>query len=340
MDENRPDDWLHALPQHLASGRDCVLVSVARTQGSAPREAGAGMVVGEQRSSDTIGGGHLEWQAIHHARRLLAAGSRQPELCRFNLGARLGQCCGGVVWLLFETIPAASLGLWQMRRLAVDGGQRLERQLDRFGAASAWQLTDSPGAGTQLIGDPTYWLFRQEVADQRFPVFLFGAGHVARALVRQLQPLGARLTWIDSREEGFAGAEGAGCRQVLTDIPESEVKRAPAGSYFLVMTHNHSLDFSLCEEIFKRQDFAYFGLIGSHSKRTSFEHRLRDRGLAPERLAELTCPIGIPGIVSKEPAAIALAVAAQLYQIENSRQLIRQAGQRRLPDTHSLPEEP
>lgn len=338
-DSRLPDDWLHALPGMLAGG-DCVLVTVARTQGSAPRGAGTSMLVGTAHCVDTIGGGHLEWQAIHHARRLLDAGNRQPALLRYNLGARLGQCCGGIVWLLFESLPATSADAWKSRISAVDRNICLERRLTYRSAASDWRLSEQPGSGNRLDGDAADWRFHQEIVDSRFPVMLFGAGHVARALVRQLQPLGARITWIDSRDDAFADVAVDGICTLITDIPESEVRNAPAGSYFLVMTHNHSLDFALCEEIFKRRDFAYFGLIGSHSKRASFEHRLRDRGLPAERFDELTCPIGIAGIVGKEPAAIALAVAAQMLQIENSRHLLRQAGQRRLSDPHRLPEEP
>ena len=109
------------------------------------------------------------------------------------------------------------------------------------------------------------------------------------------------------------------------------------------MSHSHALDFALCEAIFRRRDFAYFGLIGSRSKRASFSHRLLDRGLPPDRLGEMTCPIGIPGIVSKEPAAIALAVAAQVYQIHNARQLVDRAGNRPravASPLSPLPEEP
>jgi xanthine dehydrogenase accessory factor len=339
MDRRLPDDWLHALPTALAGG-DCVLVTVARTQGSAPRGAGTSMLVGAEHCVDTIGGGHLEWQAIHQVRRLLDAGDRQPALVRYNLGARLGQCCGGVVWLLFETLPATSAGAWRSRISAVDRGIRLQRRLTHQSAASDWQLAAPPGSGSRLEGDAAAWHFCQEIVDSRFPVMLFGAGHVARALVSQLRPLGARITWIDSRDDAFADVAVDGICTLITDIPESEVRNAPAGSYFVVMTHNHSLDFALCEEIFKRRDFAYFGLIGSHSKRASFARRLCDRGLPAQRLDELTCPIGIAGIVGKEPAVIALSVAAQMLQIENSRQLLRQVGQHHLSDLHRLPEEP
>jgi|ERR1035437_4080102 xanthine dehydrogenase accessory factor len=331
-------DWLDALIKRLAVGEDCVLVTVARTQGSTPREAGATMIVGQNDISATIGGGHLEWQAIHLAHKLLQDNSCHPQVSRFNLGARLGQCCGGVVWLLFEQIPASSLPQWLEFRDTVERNETLHRQLDSTRQASIWSNTTAPGHETMLSGDLEYWCFSQKVSATRFPVFIFGAGHVAQALVRQLKLLGARMSWIDTREDAFAGFATAGIHAFVTDTPESEVAGAPAGTYFLVMTHSHTLDFSLCEQIYTRRDFAYFGLIGSRSKRLSFEHRLVDRGLPPDRLSELTCPIGIPGIVSKEPQAIALSVAAQIFQIHSTRQLLSQAGRPCLINAQTLPE--
>ena len=332
-------DWLAPLIAQLAAGQDVVLVTVARTQGSVPREAGASMLVGRERTALTIGGGHLEWQAIAHARRRLASGGSRPEIERYSLGARLGQCCGGVVWLLFENIPATALPEWQARQAAVENGASLQRRLDHHAKASEWTAKGGE-KGIRLDGGPTNWQFTQEVAADRFPVWIFGAGHVAQALVRQLPPLGAAITWIDSRDEAFADIDTDGFDTRIADMPESEVASAPAGTFFIVMTHSHAQDFALCEAIYRRHDFAYFGLIGSHSKRASFERRLLDRGLARQRLSELTCPIGIPGIVGKQPAAIALAVAAEILQIHHARQLLGQVARPRLLDRLVRPFQP
>ena len=317
-------DWLAALSTQLATGNDVVLVTVARTQGSTPREAGTTMLVGTTITALTIGGGHLEWQATAHARRLLSSSTRRPEMIRYNLGARLGQCCGGVVWLLYECVPATALPQWLDRQGSVERGESLQRHLTHSSQASTW--TCEHGHGTVLRGTQDQWEFIQDIAAAAFPVYLFGAGHVAQALARQLLPLGAALTWIDSREEAFAEIDTAGIQTLVTDTPESEVAGAPPGTFFVIMTHSHTLDFALCEAVFGRRDFAYFGLIGSQSKRASFEHRLLDRGLPRERLEELTCPIGIAGIFSKRPAAIALAVAAELFMRHSARQMLAHAG--------------
>jgi xanthine dehydrogenase accessory protein XdhC len=146
-------------------------------------------------------------------------------------------------------------------------------------------------------------------------VVLFGAGHVGHALIELLGTLPCVVQWVDARDELFPDEVPANVQIEATDLPDAIVDRAPAGAYFLVMTHDHSLDFSLTQRIMRRDDFAYFGLIGSKTKRVKFERRLVDRGVEPGRLAEITCPIGVEGIVDKAPPSIALAVAAQLLRV-------------------------
>ncbi|MGS1071117.1 xanthine dehydrogenase accessory protein XdhC [Burkholderia glumae] len=145
-------------------------------------------------------------------------------------------------------------------------------------------------------------------------VVLFGAGHVGHALVALLAHLPCIVQWVDTRDECFPDELPPNVQPEPTDTPEASVDAAPPGSYFLVMTHNHALDFALAERILRRDDFAYFGMIGSHTKRVKFERRLIGRGVAPARLADMICPIGVAGIVDKAPPAIAVAVCAELLQ--------------------------
>ena len=149
-------------------------------------------------------------------------------------------------------------------------------------------------------------------------VVLFGAGHVGHALVRLLGTLPCVVQWVDARDDLFPDEVPANVQIEATDLPEAIVDEAPAGAYFLVMTHDHSLDFALAQRIMRRDDFAYFGMIGSKTKRVKFERRLVDRGVPPCRLADMTCPIGVEGIADKAPGAIALAVAAQLLLVNGS----------------------
>ena len=146
-------------------------------------------------------------------------------------------------------------------------------------------------------------------------IVLFGAGHVGHALITLLGMLPCVVQWVDERDELFPDEVPANVQIEATDTPAAIVDEAPAGAYFLVMTHNHALDFELSERIMRRRDFAWFGLIGSKTKRVKFERRLMERGVEEERMGEMTCPIGVTGIVDKAPSSIAVAVAAQLMQM-------------------------
>jgi xanthine dehydrogenase accessory protein XdhC len=148
-------------------------------------------------------------------------------------------------------------------------------------------------------------------------VVLFGAGHVGHALVTLLGRLPCVVQWVDERDELFPDEVPANVQLEATDTPDAIVDKAPAGACFLVMTHNHALDFSLAVRIMRRRDFTYFGMIGSKTKRVKFERRLIGRGVDPERLVEMTCPIGVTGIVDKAPSSIAVAVCAELLQVRS-----------------------
>ncbi len=158
----------------------------------------------------------------------------------------------------------------------------------------------------------------------RFHLQLYGAGHVGRAIVQTLAPLHCVVDWIDEREEEFSatfdahgGPWPAHIRKVCVDAVEGEVDTAPPGAFYLVLTHRHDLDLRISEAILQRGDFGYFGLIGSQTKKHRFIHRFEQRGMAPEVIARMTCPIGVPGIGGKEPEVIAISVAAQLLQVSD-----------------------
>ena len=149
-----------------------------------------------------------------------------------------------------------------------------------------------------------------------FTLQLYGAGHVGRAIVRLLDALPCRVTWIDEREAEFPAEPSAAHIQRLCVEPvEAEVRQAPAGAFYLVLTHSHDLDQAITAAILRRADVGFLGLIGSATKRARFLHRFQARGVPAESLARLTCPIGLPGIAGKQPELIALAVVAQLLQV-------------------------
>ncbi|ACK54096.1 xanthine dehydrogenase accessory protein XdhC [Thauera aminoaromatica] len=438
--------WISTLSCLLETDARAVLVTVAATRGSAPRAAGAHMVVTAAQVQGSVGGGRLEQRAIGIARELLVADAPSPRLERFALGASLGQCCGGVVVLAFERVgPAqrewvgraatlAAAGRAWGRRIFIDGphagavavfdresvghtctdpalsahardllaagedtalllfmlgcrsdasrdradegatapgsaappapsaGSRLASLLqedlaaprrsdasrdraDEGATAPGSTATPAPGAGSRLAS-----LLQEDLAAPRrsdasrdradgsatapgsaaalgtailldaspppaLQVVMFGAGHVGRALAELFGRLPLRVRWVDARAQEFPPALAPNVEPHCTDTPTAEVRAAPAGAVFLVLTHSHALDFELVEAILARDDFRFCGLIGSQTKRARFAHRLHARGIEEARIARLRCPVGLPGLPGKEAEVIALAIAAEVMRL-------------------------
>ena len=149
-------------------------------------------------------------------------------------------------------------------------------------------------------------------------IYLFGAGHVGRALVFALAPLPFLMTWIDTRENAFPAVVPQDTHTWRLDDPMAPFHQISSGSLVFVMTHSHELDFAIVDAALRNSKVAHVGLIGSATKRARFEKRLRESGVDPRRIAELICPIGVSGITSKHPAAIAAAVAAQALQLHSA----------------------
>lgn len=145
-------------------------------------------------------------------------------------------------------------------------------------------------------------------------VFLFGAGHVGREIVQVLAGLPVQVQWIDPRAEEFPADIPAHAEKIVTATPTAELRQVTAEDSILILTHSHDLDYELLRAAYTHGQFGYLGLIGSATKRTRFEKRLKADGVRAEELQRLTCPIGIAGITGKHPREIAVAVAAELLQ--------------------------
>ena len=147
---------------------------------------------------------------------------------------------------------------------------------------------------------------------------LFGAGHVGTALAKLLVELPFALRWIDSREEVFPSNPAPHMETEHSDPVHAAVPQLAAGSRVLIMSFSHAEDLDILVACLQRlrsqDDLPFIGLIGSRSKWASFQHRLQARGFSEKEMARVTCPIGIPGVAGKEPAVIAVAVAAQLLR--------------------------
>ncbi len=347
------NEWLHGLVRAGERGEDAVLVTVAVGKGSTPREPGVKMTVTTDSSHGTIGGGELEFQAIVVARALLEAdrpGANSTLTSkRYPLGATLGQHCGGAADLIFERVPHGAdwvQHLWQVVAKSeawvavtpIDGASDVhlhvsrtatwgtlgDAALDALAIANARTMLENESArSTMLVLErpdrAAQSVLLDPVRPSDFRIVLFGAGHVGRALARVLGALSCEVDWIDSRANEFPAELPANIRKIVTDDPLAAVSTAPRGSYFLAMTHSHALDFELVKAILERGDFSYCGMIGSSTKRRTFENGLAKQGVARAALDRFTCPIGIDGIGGKEPGSIAVGVAAQLLMVREGK---------------------
>jgi xanthine dehydrogenase accessory factor len=301
-----------AIARFLAEQGAAALVTLAQAQGSSPREVGARMVVApDGKFTGTIGGGALEWNALAEAQALLARRDG-PAMARLDraLGPDLGQCCGGRVVLTIERFGAAdkdTVSAFAKAQgngvLATIASAEKDGRLERRVAETA----EGPAYAVRADGS-----VRERFGDEPTSFYLFGAGHVGRALVVALAPLPFLVTWIDMRPGAIPEMFPANVTAITAGDPVELLGRAPDGAFIAVMTHSHALDLDLVIAALLAKRFAYVGLIGSATKRARFASAMRKMGMAAEAIDKLVCPIGLTTIKDKAPAAIATSVAAQV----------------------------
>jgi xanthine dehydrogenase accessory factor len=303
----------HHLIEALEAEGAGALVSLVKVEGSSPRESGARMVVRPSGAfNGTIGGGALEWEALDAARLALKAGRGAAVRRTVSLGPDLAQCCGGRVQWLIETFDKRDAGDLAALAAAERAGSFVaQARLTSDGrlARSILAWPGGQGAEVELLPDGG---LRERFFDARTPLYLFGAGHVGRALALALAPLPFKTRWIDTRREAFPERAPANVVMVHSKDPAQELAAAPDGARVVVMTHSHPLDLEIVTAALGAQRFGFVGLIGSETKRARFVSQMRAAGMSQEALARLACPIGLPGVTGKEPAVIAAAIAAQL----------------------------
>lgn len=310
-------DWLHRA-RELAADGPYVIVTVVETAGSAPREAGTKMLVSDTALHGTIGGGNLEFKIIEQARKFLGEDGPDYLFQNYALGPLLEQCCGGSVTVLLERIEPGEEFLLEVRhgflKTTFDGDRLKKEWVDYF---SLDRLFFQDAQGNTFQAKPKDAAAMVElVSRDPHTLYMFGAGHVGRAVANALAPLPFDVVWVDAREEEFPTHIPVNHTKHVSDNHCQFVDDAPEGSLFLIFTHSHQLDYELVARVLARGDAAYCGLIGSATKRARFENRmLRERVIPEEDLPKLTCPIGVAGVTGKEPEVIAAAVAAQLLQV-------------------------
>lgn len=279
-------------------------VVIAALRGSSPREVGAAMLVWDDGQSGTIGGGALEFEAAEAARRQ-EAGAR---LSRHALGPDLGQCCGGSVTVLSEVYDANAVALL--------GEEVIVRSVGPVGAMPlgvrrlvAQARSQGEQVQPRLIDN---WMIEPVYRPAR-SLWIWGAGHVGRALVQVMAPLpDLAITWVDTAPARFP----ANIDNTVTVLPAARpadlVAFAPINAEHLILTYSHALDLDLCHRVLSH-GFEFAGLIGSRTKWARFRARLAELGHSPEQIARISCPIGDPTL-GKHPQMIAVGVAAAVLK--------------------------
>jgi xanthine dehydrogenase accessory factor len=253
-------NWFDALHQCQQQGKNYVLVTLLAAAGSTPRSAGAKMVVCDDSTFDTIGGGHLEFEVTKQARNLLISQEHLQKIEHYPLSSKLGQCCGGAINVLFEVFSQHS------QHLAI-----------------------------------------------------YGAGHVAKALVSILAQLPLQISWVDNRSEILDQIENkslpSNVKLILSQDPADTLKTLANDPWVIIMTHNHQLDFEIVEAALTRKDAIYVGMIGSDTKARRFRTRLEHRDWSQHDVQRLVSPVGLLNIPGKQPVQVAVSIAAQLMQL-------------------------
>jgi xanthine dehydrogenase accessory factor len=287
------------------------LVTLARVEGSSPRDAGARMVVRPSGGfHGTIGGGTLEFVALEAASEALRKGRGPARRRSLALGPELGQCCGGRVEWRLETFDRRDLDDLSTFAMAESGA--LETLSARLGPDGRVQRTVALSASERRLARLAEASWTEPLGVLARAAYLFGAGHVGRALALALAPLPFAVRWIDPRRDAFPTHAPANVTLIHAPEPAAELAGAPERALIVVMTHSHALDLEIVAEALRVERFGYVGLIGSATKRARFLSQMRAAGLTEVQLARLVCPIGVPGLESKDPAVIAASTTAQL----------------------------
>ena len=312
----------------LETAERIAMIQIVDVSGSAPREAGARMFVSGDAQWGTIGGGNLEFSAVGAAKVFLA--ENVPGAFTVNeyaLGPELSQCCGGYVRLLTTVLsPIDRSWLGTLKELGARRDPVVIETSVTEGNLLKFSVTAGAGKGASIsstIGPPGQVCAGQKIVETVPAYFatvtMFGAGHVGQAVADALAPLPLYIRWYEGRPDFVPASHDPNLEVCVATDPATDVADALPDSVYLVFTHSHELDYQTVKAILERGDFRFCGLIGSRTKRASFERRFREDGIPDARIGRLVCPIGLPALNSKDPNVIAVGVAAQIMSLSDAR---------------------
>jgi len=296
---------LSSLAQAVDNHGQVARILIAEHKGSSPREAGTSMLVWGTGFSGTIGGGALEFQAVKSARKQLHDNAL-TNVQRIPLGPNLGQCCGGSVTLVTEYFSQSNLPketIHYVRPVKPNTPEPLWVKRNLANVRNGTETLD-----THLQDG---WLV-EPITQPHQPVWIYGAGHVGRAIIDTMQGLPFDITWIDTNADRFPDHIPETVTQLIAHNPALVAKHAPHNTQHYILTYSHALDLELCHAILGHS-FKSLGLIGSKTKHARFTAKLQNLGHSPTQISRIVCPIGDPTL-GKEPKAIALGITSALIR--------------------------
>lgn len=281
----------------------CVIVSV---KGSAPRAMGADMMIRSSGQSGSIGGGSLEYQVAQWARDKLNEvphSGFKRHLRDFALGPDLGQCCGGHVSLMLEVYGPACRH--ELAALASAPASHHEVNSQTFPTAASIQVT-----GAQFEKKSGALIL--PLSDNLTKLYIYGAGHVGRALVDVTHHLSLDRVWVDEAQARFPDIVA----DDITLVPAKDMsliaKNAPPKAIHIIVTYSHLFDEAITHALLVKGDFGHIGLIGSKTKKARFDKRFQAAGLPQELIDRVQCPVGLSAVKGKSPPHVALSIAGQI----------------------------
>ena len=326
------ESWLARIRKRVAADSRIARITILSARGPTPREVGAWMLVGAHVQEGKIGRGPLEARAVALAREVLDAADvagDAPQWLRqvreFATGDVLGASSGGTIEILVEVLgepelavidqPATTSILARPLQGGIPGRlidpNSAGGELPGAVAQAVLRFRDEPYLARQLVETPQGRWLLERLGSPSVPFYVYGTGLVARALIDKLAGLPFDIVCVDTDASRFASPLPPHARALAVADPAAVAREAPTGSFHIVMTQSHDLDYAIAKALLTRARFGHLGMIGSRMKRKRLEAMLERDGTPASALSRVACPVGLPSIKSKVPAVIAIAIAAE-----------------------------
>ena len=256
---NPNGNWIAAANHLIGDEKAVAHAVIISVRGSAPRELGANMLISENQIWNTIGGGSLEFEVMEQARRLIKGIGLKVEgtnrkVLNLALGPDMGQCCGGNVKVLLEILSQSDINKLSKysQELVV-----LEHPL-KSGTPTEVLRTDDDKKFKPFLKKESFILPTAKKLD---PLFIYGAGHVGRALVKIIENTDFDIHWVDIDEKRFPEGSTSNFSKVIALDPALIASHAPSNAYHVIITHSHPLDEAICFALLSKDQFQFCGFI-------------------------------------------------------------------------------